>query len=333
MLKRLFSKLKLKRIIEIFIGISFLFIPLFWNLFTTPVNFNFLQNNSEEIITLPEEKDFIINSLKNAQKSIDITIYLLSDRKIIEKLKQLKNNDININIIIEKNPFGGGSNYKTFNELKNAGINIKYANSKFALTHAKYIIIDKKEALIMTSNMTYAGLNENRDFIFHTFDENIVKELIGIFESDFNNKKYKSNLDNLVVSPDNSRNKIESIIKSAKNNIYIYVENIQDESFIDLIIKKAKKGINIKIIAPDNKKIETNIPIIEKLKENSIQVYNLKKPYQHSKIIIIDESLMYLGSINFSSQSMDRNREIGVISLNNNSINEVLRTFEKDIKR
>ena len=334
MLKKLFSKIKIKTLIEIFLGISLLFIPFFVNYFKTPANFNFTNNSDEQIFVLPDSKEEpILNLLDKATNSIDITIYLLSDRKIIEKIKELKNKNINIRIILEKAPFGGGSgNYKVFNELLNIGINIKYSDPRFALTHAKYIVIDKKEAFIMTSNLTYSGLNNDRDFIFYTSDNNIINELNNIFENDFNYKKYKSKLDNLVVSPDNSRNKIESLINSATKSIYLYGENIGDKGIEDLLIKKSKEGVNIKLILPDNIGLENNIPVINKLKDAGIEIKNLKKPYQHAKILIINNSVMYLGSVNFSTYSMDRNREVGVISLNRDSIDKVSDTFNNDLK-
>jgi len=329
--KKVLSKIKIKKVLEIFIGLALLSIPTFFDFFKTPSNFNFTNNSNEQIFVLPKENNVVVDFLDKAQHSIDITIYLLSDRKVIEKLKELNNKNIQIRIILEKTPFGGGSiNYKTFNELKKIGVNIKYSNPKFSLTHAKYIIIDQKEAFIMTSNLTYSGLNDDRDFIFYTSDNIIVHELNNIFEGDFNYKNYKSSIDNLVVSPDNSRQKIKSIINSAKKSIYLYGENINDEDIENLLIEKSKNNIEIKMILPDSKKLEDNIHIIDKLKQSGIKIYNLKKPYQHSKILIIDNCIMYLGSINFSSQSMDNNREIGIISLNKDSINKVINIFNSD---
>lgn len=333
-LKNIISKINIKKVISLTIGLVLLFIPVFFDFLKTPTDFNFNNNLNEQIFVLPEDNNVVLNFLEKATKSIDITIYLLSDRKVIEKLKKLNKNGISIRILLERKPFGGGSiNYNTFNELSKTNIKIKYSNPDFTLTHAKYIIIDQKEVFIMTSNLTYSGLNNDRDFIFYTSDKNITIELNNIFENDFNYKKYKPKIDNLIISPDNSRIKIEGIINSAKKSIYIYAENINDSSFENLIIKKAKEGVKIKIILPDSKKLKDNIPKINKFKEYGIEIYNLKKPYQHSKILIIDENIMYIGSINFSYQSLDTNREVGIVSLDSNSINKILKVFNDDFNK
>lgn len=334
MIKEKIKKLNIKKLFEIIVGVFLLFVPIFYNFFTTKNNFTFQYNLDEQIFVLPEENDKIYDFLRETKESLDITIYMLSDRKSIEIIKKLFKDGIDIRIIIEQTPYGGSAvNYKTYNELLDFGINIKYSSPRFALTHAKYIIQDNKTAFIMTSNMTYSGLNTNRDFILKTSNQLIINELINIFNNDFNYKKYNSKLDNLVVSPLNSRDKIESIIKTAQNSIYIYGENIGDKEFETLLKKKKEEGVEIKIILPSSTSVESNNVVIRKLNENGIEIKNLKKPYQHAKIVIVDNSIMYLGSINYSTYSMDKNREIGIITLNTNSINKVLKIFYEDYEK
>lgn len=335
MLKGFVSKIKIKNILEVIVAIAILFSVFIFDNINKSQDFNFTLNTDEQIFILPESKETpILNFLDSAEKSVDISIYLFSESKIINKIKKLKDDGIYVRIIIEKTPFGGGSvNYKTYNNLKDYGVDIKYSDTKFALTHNKYIVVDKKSAMIMTSNITYSGLNKDRDFILKTSDQNIVSELNNIFESDFENKNYISKLDNLVVSPENSRDKLESLIGSAQKSIFIYGENIGNESIENLLINKKKEGLDVKIILPDSKKIEGNDYVVKKLKENKIEIRHLKNPYQHAKIIIIDNSIMYLGSINFSNQSMDRNREIGLITLNKNSVNTILEVFNSDFNK
>ncbi len=327
------QKIKIKKLLEIIVCIILLSAPLFYKFFNTEKEFVFQNIEDEEIFILPEDSNKVYSFLNNTKESLDITIYMLSDRKAIEIIKKLFRNNIKIRIIIEQTPYGGsGVNYKTYNELNELGIDIKYSNPRFALTHAKYMIQDNKTAFIMTSNMTYSGLNGNRDFILKTSEDRIVRELKNIFDHDFQYKKYKPKEDNVVASPVNSRDKMETIIKSATKSIYIYGENIGDKEFENLLMNKAKNGLDIKIILPDSKSISSNNPVIDKLRANNIIVKNLKKPYQHAKIIIADNKIMYLGSVNYSTYSMDKNREIGIITINNKSIQKVLETFNNDFK-
>jgi len=322
-----------KKCIEISLLILILIIVNLVNNIKTQAPLRISLINDEKIYILPEENSEIYKLIDKAKQNIDITIYMLSDKEIKNKLIEKQKNGINVRIIIEQSPFGGGSvNYKTKSELTSYGINIKYANPNFSLTHAKYIIIDKKEALIMTANLTHSGLYDDRDFAVYEDEKEMIDELNNLFEKDFSYKKYYTSNNNLIISPNNSRLKIESLINASTKNIKMYAENIDDKAIVDILINKIKNGIAVNIIVPDSKKIESNTEMINKLHDNGAIITYLKKPYQHAKVLIIDDKIAYIGSINFSRQSMEENREVGIITINTNIINKVINTFEKDSK-
>ena len=50
----------------------------------------------------------------------------------------------------------------------------------------------------------------------------------------------------------------------------------------------------------------------------------------HSKAILIDEKYLFIGSINFSEFSIDKNREFWVFLKEENLIKNFLEIFEKD---
>ena len=58
----------------------------------------------------------------------------------------------------------------------------------------------------------------------------------------------------------------------------------------------------------------------------------LDDAYNHTKIIIIDHSVMLLGSMNMSANSLDNNREYGVIIRDPGLIAQVESGFEADWK-
>jgi phosphatidylserine/phosphatidylglycerophosphate/cardiolipin synthase-like enzyme len=52
----------------------------------------------------------------------------------------------------------------------------------------------------------------------------------------------------------------------------------------------------------------------------------------HAKAILIDEKFLFIWSINFSTYSIDQNREIWILIINNEIINNFLNIFNQDIK-
>ena len=45
------------------------------------------------------------------------------------------------------------------------------------------------------------------------------------------------------------------------------------------------------------------------------KVKYLPKPYVHTKMILIDDKILLVGSMNMSANSLDENREIGLLTL------------------
>jgi phosphatidylserine/phosphatidylglycerophosphate/cardiolipin synthase-like enzyme len=284
------------------------------------------------LFILPDEKEGpLLKEIEKAQKSINLEMYLLSNKKIIQALKDAKKRGVEIKIILEKNPYNlEWFNKKIFKEFKESGIQIKWGNPEFSLTHSKFMIIDDQVVIIMTCNFTYSGFNKSRDFGLINFDSKDVKEIKKLFEADWQNKSFTSSRQNLVISPTNSRSKLENIIKNAKSEILVMAEIMGDQEIQKFLSKAQERGVRIKILLADIKDSEINRETEQYFQTHNIQIKYLKKPFLHAKIIIVDNKILYLGSINFSSPSLDENRELGILLVNKNLIQQVRKVFEKD---
>jgi phosphatidylserine/phosphatidylglycerophosphate/cardiolipin synthase-like enzyme len=53
----------------------------------------------------------------------------------------------------------------------------------------------------------------------------------------------------------------------------------------------------------------------------------------HAKAILIDSEYLFIWSINFSDNSIDKNREIWILIKNNEIINDFLYIYKQDIKK
>ena len=55
------------------------------------------------------------------------------------------------------------------------------------------------------------------------------------------------------------------------------------------------------------------------------------RPYLHAKAIVVDQKAIYLGSENFTKNSLDHNRELGLVTTNVNAVSTVSTTVSADI--
>ena len=53
-------------------------------------------------------------------------------------------------------------------------------------------------------------------------------------------------------------------------------------------------------------------------------------PKMHAKSLLVDEKILYIGSINFSQTSFDQNKELGVLITDPKLINKFFELFQKD---
>jgi cardiolipin synthase A/B len=142
-------------------------------------------DNGEQVIT---------NAIRNAQKSVWLEIYILSDRNVIRALEEAANRGLDVRVMLEPHPFGGGpSPSRTMDTLSAAGIKVKSTDPNFPLTHEKGMIIDGSTAFIMTSNFSRSALGgssgsssyTNREYGIIDTNSTDVQAVSAIFNADW----------------------------------------------------------------------------------------------------------------------------------------------------
>lgn len=283
----------------------------------------------------------LVNAISDAHKSVWVEMYLLSDTKVIHALEDAANHNIDVRVMLEPHPVGGGTSpSRTLDQLKAAGIKAQYTDPDFALTHEKGMIIDGNTAYIMTSNFTRAALGgysgssylENREYDIIDTNSKDVQAVINIFNADWNHTTAQFNDPNLVVSPVNSRNDFNSLINSAHHTLLIEAEEMNDSAIEQALVNAEQRGVHIEVIlpAPHGSQSDSNSQGIDTIKQGGVQVKEDSKLYMHAKIIVVDGKTAFVGSENISTQSLDRNRELGIIVSDAGVLNTLQSTFQKD---
>jgi cardiolipin synthase A/B len=293
-----------------------------------------------QVYVEPDAGDsFLINGINNAQKSVYLEMYLLTDNKIISALEDAAHRNLDVRVMLETHPYGSGSASptETLDKLKAAGVKAQGTNPAFALTHEKGMVIDGTTSYIMTSNFTLAALGgssstKNREYDIIDNNQQDTQGVIDIFNADWNRTSAQYNAPNLVVSPDNSRNDFKSLIDSAQKTLSIEAEEMQDSEIEQALISAAKRDVQVQAILPSPKGSsgDSNSQGISTIKQGGVQVKEDSQLYMHAKIIVVDGQKAFVGSENISTASLDRNRELGVLIADSNVINTLQQTFQQD---
>lgn len=125
------------------------------------------------------------------------------------------------------------------------------------------------------------------------------------------------------------------MINDAKKSIYITTPYLMVEPDIELaLITAAKSGIDVKIMLPgkpDKFMInQATKSYYDKLLENNIKIYEYENTFVHAKVLIVDEKIASIGTVNFDPRSFNINFEATVF-LQNDSVGHLLNDFNNDI--
>lgn len=268
----------------------------------------------------------ILDAINGAKKSVDLSIYLMTDQKVIDTLKAAAGRGVKVRVMIEPNPVGstGTSNFTQLQqELTAAGCQVEPTPPQFDshnnVDHAKFMVVDGAETLLGTGNLVNSSLEAptgDRDFWLDDTRAETVSEA----ETLFNDDSLRQNttgvtFKNLVVTPDNASARMLGFIDSAKAKLLVYNQELQDPDVIQHLIAAKQRGVDVQVLAAAPRASgnpDKNAAGIQQLKAAGIDAREMSSHYLHAKAMVADNQA-FVGSQNFSADGLTANRELGEI--------------------
>jgi phosphatidylserine/phosphatidylglycerophosphate/cardiolipin synthase-like enzyme len=260
----------------------------------------------------------IYSLLSSAQKSIDMTMYELSDTQVTTILTTAAANGIAVRVILDQNN-EKANNTAAYNTLTAGKVAVHWANPAYACTHQKTITIDQATSAIMTLNLTPEDYATTRDFAVTTNNPADVAAIETTFNADFINATITPPTgQNLVWSPTNSRAAITALISGAQKSLLISQEEFDDPGLQSALEAALKRGVAVTLVQ-ENLKGEYSAALnVLKAAGAVIAIYSSRTGYYiHAKTFLADygtpQASLFVGSENFSTDSLNDNRELGLI--------------------
>jgi phosphatidylserine/phosphatidylglycerophosphate/cardiolipin synthase-like enzyme len=245
------------------------------------------------------------------------------------------------------NANNGNNGYaKVYQQLVAAGVNVVKSSPAFSITHEKDLIVDAgtptAKAILSSVNLTNMSAT-TRDYGIITSDPGIIQEWTSVFNADLENAKNGTantpplSNPNLVFSPVDAEQKLVDIINSAADSRYSVTatsESLTNKAVVAALQAAAARGVNVQLIVPEY--IEgspsgavINYPALRQLNATPIAGTNqtiqarvmpypatVEHPYMHGKMLLVsgpDGDLGYIGSVNLSTNSLEKARECGFV--------------------
>ncbi|MEB3198251.1 MAG: phosphatidylserine/phosphatidylglycerophosphate/cardiolipin synthase family protein [Candidatus Sericytochromatia bacterium] len=279
----------------------------------------------------------IVSAIDGAAHSVWLQIYMLTDAEVIEALRRAAARGIDVRVLLEESPYNPGNpggalsgNKAVAANLQESGVEVAWTNPSFTLTHAKTMLVDGETAYVLTYNLTRAATETNREFAVINRSQSDVAELRRIFIADWNRQSYLPTDPDLVVSPTNARWRILGLMNQAQRELLVGVEVISDPEVVATLIEKRRAGVDVRVLVGGVKKVPANLPAARTLIANGVPTRSQSKPYLHAKYIVADGQTAYVGSINFSTNSLDLNRELGMMLDDSGAIATLREVWQQD---
>jgi phosphatidylserine/phosphatidylglycerophosphate/cardiolipin synthase-like enzyme len=286
----------------------------------------------------------LIAAIDAANKSVHVTMYMLTSHEVLGAIIAAHARGLDVKVVLNEHfafsTPGESPNSLAFAALTSAKVSVAWASPHFAYTHEKCVLLDGKVAWIMTMNASISGPMHNREYLVIDTIPADVAEAEAIFAADFAGKPIVAS-GALVVAPDNAKLKIMTLIASAKHTLDVEGEEFSDHDVARGLIAAVAKGVQVRLVvanAPGN--LPAANPSVAMVKAAGGKVYvsgapssghSGLGPYIHAKVVLADGSAAYIGSVNFSTGSMTRNRELGVIVTNVQELAKVEVAIAADI--
>lgn len=258
----------------------------------------------------------IYNFIQSAHSSIDMTMYELSDTTAVNDLIAKQKAGVHVRVILDQAE--KSKNQSAYSTLTGAGIGVVWSSTTFQFTHQKTLTVDDRESLILTGNLTSNYYSETRDFGYFDTDKNDVASVVSVFNADYAHKSITaSDADDLLWSPNTAQSRILSVIQGAHKSIDIEAEEFNATAVVNALVAKAKAGVAVRLVVESPSQYKSSISKLEAAGGKVVGYSSSKGLYIHAKIVLADagqaDQVVELGSMNLTTNSLDRNRELGII--------------------
>ena len=274
---------------------------------------------TQTLVTEPDQGlTSIYNLIQSAKKTIDMTMYELVDTQAQTLLDQAATSGVKVRVILDQN-LERASNQAAFDDLQSHGVQVVWAQTKYAATHQKSIVIDDTTAAVMTLNLTSRYYSSSRDFAVIENDANDINAIETTFNADFSNQSITPPVgDALVWSPTVSQTDLVNLINASKTSLLIENEELSYSTIVTALAKAAKRGVKVTLCMTDSTDWTANFNTLAKAGVHISTYAATASLYIHAKVIVADygtsSAKAFVGSENFSQASLTENRELGLIT-------------------
>jgi phosphatidylserine/phosphatidylglycerophosphate/cardiolipin synthase-like enzyme len=266
--------------------------------------------------------------IEEATSSLNLTMYELADTTVENDLVSLEQSGVTVRVILDQAE--KSTNQSAYNTLTSGGVGVVWSSTSFTYTHQKTITINNDESLILSGNLTSKWYTTTRDYGVFDSDATDVSAITSVFNADYKHLSITpSNGDDLLWSPTTAQSRLLSIINGATKTLDVEEEEFSDTALINAVVARAEAGVAVRVVVEDPSGYSSEISKIKAAGGKVVGYPESAALYIHAKAVVADygqsDAAVEVGSMNWTSNSLGSNRELGII-LNDTAAEKVVET-------
>jgi len=296
----------------------------------------FTPDSALMLVTQPQQGyTAIYNLMNNAQKTLDLTMYELTDTTAENDLVNAAARGVTVRVVLDVNR-EKSHNQAAYTLLSGKGVHVVWANTSYAATHQKTLTVDGATSAIMTGNLTSQYYATSRDFAVLDSTASDVAAIEKVFTADYAHSSVTpGDGADLVWSPTDSQSKLLALINGASASLQVENEEMGLPAVTTALENAAKRGVAVQVVMTNT--ADDYASEFDALTAAGAKVATYAADaslYIHAKAIVADYghtgAKVFLGSENFSNASLNENRELGLITTDSAVMTSVHSTLASD---
>jgi phosphatidylserine/phosphatidylglycerophosphate/cardiolipin synthase-like enzyme len=173
---------------------------------------------------------------------------------------------------------------------------------------------------VLGFNYTKLDICDSRSLGIVTRKASLIREAKRLIAADCDrSRQFKPSRTDLVISPENARDRLTRFIRRARLELLIYDDGLSDDAMLRELKRRAESGVVIKIIGQLEKKWRGS-------------GFKMRKPGRrlHVRAMVRDHRRAFIGSQSLRRLELDERREVGIIIRDRRIVKEIERVFKAD---
>lgn len=269
----------------------------------------------------------IYRLITGARSSVNLTMYELRDSAAERDLAAEAARGVDVRVLLDRH-LERSRNKAAYRYLAAHGVHVAWAPAGTTY-HQKTLTVDGRTSVVMTLNMVTADYAGTRDFAVLDTAGSDVAAITETFDADFAGRRITPpDGADLVWSPTNSAATMLAVINSASRTLAVENEEMNYSPVTAALASAARRGVDVRVVMTAASEWDSAFTELARAGVH-IRLYpdSSRALYIHAKAIVADAGRpgqqVFVGSENFSTASLRRNRELGLRTANHAVISAI----------